>query len=950
MVSITGVSAGQAERYYSEKDNYYTHSAGTWFGKGAEALGLQGDIRKDEFTLLLNGKDKEGDELIAAGTNGERRSGVDLTFSAPKSVSILSEVLSDEKVREAHDKAVHITLDYVECNFAQARQTVNGRTERVNTGNLVIATFRHDTSRSLDPALHTHCVVMNITQRDDGQWRALSNEELYRQKMLIGQVYRNELAANLREHGYSITYNEKGLFEISGIDKRLCEHYSQRKEQIDAKVRELKESGLYKNANEQKLREIATLGSRLSKKDVNQELVHESWNDRLYEKGYTKETIYEGIHNAAEQAKAAELERQEPRLNEYDYVRMSVGAITEQESVFTKQGVLKVAGRLSVGEQRIADIEKAFDELHKDKELLHLQKNIFTTKEMLDTEAAIIRKAERGQDTMEPILSKEQTDKEIREYKERDGVSLTAGQEDAARHILDSPDRITGVKGYAGVGKTSMLNAVRDIVERHNEQNPDSKYELVGLGFTGKATKEIETNAGIPAQTIHSFLAKEPEQTDKRQIWIVDEASMVGNRQAHELIQRAGQENARIVMLGDNRQLQAISAGGIFRKLSESGAMRTVEMSEIVRQKSAYMKDVVGAIKERKINKAFQTLNSKGRLHEISDREERIQTMVKDYTGKTDYKETIIVTALNRDRRAINETIRQELKEHGRLTGKEYTFTIRENRTIGPTEKHFAQSYQAGDIVTVSGKIKGVKTGQEAKVLSVDEMNHHIGIGFMDNHGRHRELNVDVKKDGDKLSAYREHDTGFVLGEKVVFLKNDCKLHVQNGLTGNIIALNPDGDIKIRTDTGRNISFNIKSDYQYLSHGYCVTDYKSQGQTAKAVFVHADTSAPMADEKNSYNSFYVAVTRGKEDVKVYTDNADSLLEQVKNLQVKQTALDYADGLKEKGMPQQDHKQETAKPSQTDELDYKNMEDIPEMTNHHDRYGAGDKNIEDEWQI
>jgi conjugative relaxase-like TrwC/TraI family protein len=930
VVSVTGVSAGQAERYYSEKDNYYTHSSGMWFGRGAEALGLSGDIRKDEFTRLLNGRNRQGQELIAAGTNGERRSGVDLTFSAPKSASILSEVFGDEKVREAHNKAVNATLAYVERNFAQARQTVDGHTERVNTGNLVIATFRHDTSRSLDPALHTHCVVLSATQREDGHWRALSNEELYRNKMLIGQTYRNELAANLREHGYSITANEKGLFEVNGIDKKLLEHYSQRKEQIDTRVQELEESGLYQNANEQKLREIATLGSRVAKKNVEPEIVRKSWNERLMEQGHTKEAIYEGISRASEHAKAAELERQEPKPNEYDYIRMSVKAITEQESVFSKQEVLKVAGRLSVGEHRIADIERGFDELNKDKELLSLQENMYTTKEMLSVEASIIRKAERGQDKMEPLMPEEQADKEIRGYKERNNISLTAGQEGAAYYILHNQDRIIGIKGYAGTGKTTMLHAVRDIVERHNEQSPDSQYELKGLSFTGKSAEEIEKNAGISSQTLHSFLAKEPEQSGKRQIWVVDEASMVGSKQAWELIKLAQREDARIVMLGDNKQLQAISAGGIFRKLSESGAMRTVEMTEIVRQKTQHMKDVVGAIKDRKIDKAFETLNRKGRLHEITDREERIQALVKDYTGKIDYRDTLIVTALNQDRRDINDSVRQELKVQGRLTGKECTYAIRENKTSSPTEKHFAQSYKEGDIITANGPIKGIQTGQEAKIVSTDVVNHHIGVRFADKKGRTRELDIDIKRDSGKLAVYQERDAGFMKGDKVVFLKNDNKLHVQNGLTGDIIALNTDGDIKVKTDTGRNITLNINSDYQYLSHGYCVTDHKSQGQTAKAVFVHADTSTGMADERNSFNSFYVAVTRGREDVKVYTDNADSLLEQVKNLQVKQTALDYADNANSLGISKEIVQNKTVK----DEIEYRGSGGDSERMNYH----------------
>ncbi|MBI3813344.1 MAG: relaxase domain-containing protein [Nitrospinae bacterium] len=212
MVSITNISADQAGTYYS-KDSYYTQERGEWQGKGAEALGLSGEIKKEDFLNLIEGKDTQGNELVAANSQGEHRAGVDLTFSASKTVSITCEVLGDERVKEAHDAAVQKTLSYVEKHFSQCRVTEDKITERVDTGNLIIAKFNHNTSRELDPQVHAHAVIMNITQRENGQWRALSNEKLFEMKIFAGQYYRSELAASLKELGYSIRSDEKGLFE-----------------------------------------------------------------------------------------------------------------------------------------------------------------------------------------------------------------------------------------------------------------------------------------------------------------------------------------------------------------------------------------------------------------------------------------------------------------------------------------------------------------------------------------------------------------------------------------------------------------------------------------------------------------------------------------------------------------------------------------------------------------
>ncbi|MBI5587052.1 MAG: relaxase domain-containing protein, partial [Deltaproteobacteria bacterium] len=303
MVSITNINSGQAGHYYA-RDDYYSNSHGQWTGKGAETLGLRGEVEKEDFQRLLTGRDRHGDDLVQPGPK-VHRAGVDLTFSAPKSVSILSHVIGDDRVKEAHEKAVSSTLSHIEERYSQARETKAGETKKIDTGNMVIAKFDHHTSRELDPQLHTHCVVMNLTMQKSDKWKALSNENLYRHKMYIGQFYRNELAVNLKDLGYGVKTDHKGLFEVKGFDRKLLDHFSQRSEQIAEKVAELKNSGRYPSASGQKLREIAALGSRVAKRDVNPETVREAWRDRLKELGYTTKRIRDTVKEAGKEMSQA---------------------------------------------------------------------------------------------------------------------------------------------------------------------------------------------------------------------------------------------------------------------------------------------------------------------------------------------------------------------------------------------------------------------------------------------------------------------------------------------------------------------------------------------------------------------------------------------------------------------------------------------------------------------
>ncbi|GMT42455.1 MAG: conjugative relaxase [bacterium] len=721
MMSITTVSAGQAAHYYSEKDNYYARSSGQWHGKGADTLGLSGGIEKDVFEHLLYGRDADGKELVESNSKGDHRAGVDLTFSAPKSVSILGEITNDSNVREAHEKAVSATLNYLEKNFAQARQTVDGVTERVDTGNLVIAKFQHDTSRELDPQLHTHAVVMNMTKRVDGEWRALSNEELYTNKMLLGQAYRNELAANLKELGYNIHNDHKGLFEVEGVDQILIEHFSRRSEQIAEKVAELKESGRYLNADDQKLREIATLGSRSAKKDVAMEVVRESWQERLCEQGYSKEHIQKAALEAGIQSREAG--KHEHSLTVNDYMAMSLKSITEQESVLTRQQALREAAKLSVGRYRISDLEQSFDSLQRDGKIIQLESKAYTTPEMLVIEKDIVEKVFKGRDAIQPALSEIHANAALDAWEKSTGLTLTYDQRKASLHIFTANDRIVGVQGDAGTGKTALLAAVKDVLE-------EKGLTVKGYAFTGKAAEEMQKGAGIKSQTLHSALSSDNPVTNEKQVWIVDEASLVGSRQLGNFLQKAERSDARLVMVGDTKQLQAIEAGRMFHKLQETGAMKTVSMSTVIRQKEETYLELVENVSAKRIDQAFNNLEKQGRITEIPDSQERFKAMVNDYVER---KDAVIVTARNADRNDLNTAIRQELKEQERLNGDEHTYIVRESKSLSPINRHFANSYDAGDLVFARKAGIFGRAGAEARVIDINVGNHSITVERINN-------------------------------------------------------------------------------------------------------------------------------------------------------------------------------------------------------------------------
>ncbi len=293
MLSISKpMSAGKAGQYFA-KDDYYLSEKGEWQGVGADTLGLSGEIVPQDFQALMGGTDAKTGEVLNPGKGDKHRAAIDVTFSAPKSVSIMA--IADPEVKAAHEAAVSKTLAFIERNNAQTREVDSvGRRQTVNTGNLAIAKFNHIVSRELDPQLHTHSVIANLTRKEDGSWKSLHNDTLFKDQKPLGRIYRNELALELRSLGYGIeiTDRDQTFFEIKGVSSELIQGFSTRREQIEQEVKRLKETGAYRGVSKPRLYEIAALGSRARKQGgITKEDLQESWSEKLTSQGHTFEGL-----------------------------------------------------------------------------------------------------------------------------------------------------------------------------------------------------------------------------------------------------------------------------------------------------------------------------------------------------------------------------------------------------------------------------------------------------------------------------------------------------------------------------------------------------------------------------------------------------------------------------------------------------------------------------------
>ena len=711
MLSIAKLKDTNAASSYYEHDDYYHGSndqaPSSWWGEGARRLGLSGEVERTTFAQLLSGQLPSGAALEHGATR--RLAGHDLTFSAPKSVSLLALLGGRGDVLDAHHRAVDEALTWLERNAVVARATVNGQTFHERTNNLVVARFRHNTSRELDPQLHTHAVVLNITQRADGAWRAMVSNPLFEAKMLAGALYRAQLAHELRQLGYAIDRTHPdGRFEVRGFTEPQLAAFSKRREQIEAALTLEGAEGAVAAAR-------LTLMTRSAKRQVDRSVLRRTWQE-------------EASHHQIELPIP-----QSDRIPSFDLeataaagaVRHTLNHLGERSAVHRGTDVLSYAMATATGRASPAAVVEATAVFHKKRHLVEVEPDIrpghdfqpyWTTPEALRTEREILATVRRSRKTVQPILSQERAAAEIAQTAQ---VALTDGQRRAAKLILTTTDRVVGVQGYAGTGKTTVLSGVRAIAQK-------SGFEVVGLAPSAKATDLLRTDAGMTAKTVaqHLIDIHRIHPNKPNQLWVIDEMSMVGNRDALRLLQAAEHQHARVVLVGDHAQLPSIAAGRVFRLLQERG-MAYAEMKEVLRQRNApdYLEVVYDAVNNHHAS-SIQKLKNQGRIHTIPDRTARIQAVANEYVDSTinDRHEVLVVTAQHRDRRAINDAIRTSLRQRGILTGPTASASVLVDKRLTDAERAVARNFEVGDIIRAGRAYRrlGIESNEYVTVAAVD--------------------------------------------------------------------------------------------------------------------------------------------------------------------------------------------------------------------------------------
>ena len=861
MLTFANVSAAQAENYY-EKDDYYTQgdpdleSDTKWHGQGAQTLHLEGPVDKQQFQQLLHGQTPDGKSLHSRQIDPtNHRAATDYTFSAPKSVSIAALIQKDKRVIQAHDQAVTTALSVLESRYAQTRvRRGPGIRDRVQTGNIIAATFRHETSREQDPQLHTHCVVINATQLADGRWQSMANEEVLNNQKLLGEIYQNELAVQLRRIGYEIEPQGNGLFECKGYAEPLRDLFSTRTQQIEQYIERweaaLKESGGKPLHAKQKKQ--ATLATRLRKKTVPREVLLDGWHRAIASSDIhlpdLPEKVPEPITTQATVSATA-----------------GVSHAAERESVFKREKAERFALEHHLGEQSFAELQSAMTGAG-----LIAAKNRYTTTEAIARELDTIAIMESGQGQAEVIADEPQIEQMLSSE-----PTLTDGQRQAIQTTAQSRDQVMAWQGVAGAGKTYSLKLLAQMA---TEQG----YAVTGYAPSAEAATVLQTEANIESATVARLLHSRQTEAPEKAIWIVDEAGLLSAKDAHALLAKAQSEKARVILVGDTRQLSAVEAGNPFKSLQSAG-MQTAYLEESRRQKTDALRTAVVCLAAGEQREGLEQLDRAGMVHQVESCEGRHHAICRDYLSLSPEarEKTLILSGTNVERLALTAELRAALQAEGSLGAD--AFMLRSLRSLDRTasQLQYACAYEVGDVVVPVRDYHryGMERRVQYRVVDRDLENNRLTLKGPAGES----FSFDPATCATK-TTYAVQEIAISPGDQLRWTRNEAVPGVRNGQTVTVEAIDAKGTATVSGAKGETMTLELTG-RQYLDYALVSTTYSSQGKTADQVLADIDSTL-------SKEGLYVAVSRAKSNLSLYTADKPQLYRKAQRTAAKENPSDY----------------------------------------------------------
>ena len=889
------LSSGQAQTYHvkeftSAEQNYWKQGdaiLGEWQGLLAEKYGLAGAIDTQHFARLSEGQNPHTSEQLVRHRTGqayttadgntvkpvEHRAGWDATFSAPKSVSLTALVGGDNRVREAHRLAVTIALAELE-RYTQAR--IGGNNAAETTGKFIVAKFEHDTARPVDgyaaPQLHTHAVIFNMTERRYGSTRAIQPQSYFDSQQFATAVYQSELTFRLRNLGYEIEAGKSGAPDVKGYTAEYLEASSPRRQQIEEAIARSGYSGpeaaQIAAHNTRDRKEIHTPSEVLA---AHRQIAVEFGNQAVRVVAEAKDRAATLTQNRVPDAPQRAQEA----------VSFAKDRSFEREAVTDERDIMRDALRRGMGDLTYSQVRGNFEQRYGSGEFQivegqkHETGRQFTTRETIAAELATTSHMQRGQNAVEPILPKEQAaaHANTREF-------LNPAQRRAIEEVLTTRDRVHGLQGLAGTGKTTALEAIREGAERNG-------YAVEGFAPTSRAAAQLR-HAGISAETLQGFLARGGEDQmkgdpDRRHLYMVDESSLASTRQMQAFMEKIGPQD-RVLLIGDTRQHQGVDAGKPFEQMQQAG-MQTSQLDQIMRQKDPELLRVVEHFAKNETATGVSLLQEQGRITEIPDNAQRIEAIARDYATKPE--STLVVSPDNASRREINDAIRTELKGSGVVSKDDHRMDVLTQRSeLTSADRTWAVKYQPDDVLyyTRGSKEQGIEPRSYTTVSSIDVAANRITVGTDDG--------KQVTYDPERLrgiTAYREISRDFAEGDRIQFTATNRELGVSNRDLGAIERIvGTQIDVKMDGEKERTVSFDAAL-MRHFDHGYAVTSHSSQGLTADRVLVNMDTN--VHPELINTRFAYVSVSRASDDARIYTNDATTLGERLSTDLTKTSAVD-----------------------------------------------------------
>lgn len=608
MLSISPpIRAAQGEYYLklAKADDYYLHASeppGFWLGQGAAALSLIGEVKPDDFRTLLSGRTPDGRKVRNADSP-KRRSGWDLCWSAPKSVSVAWSQATIEvrkEIEAALQAAVVFGISYLETIGVVSRVGENGFIR--DPAKLVFSCFVHSTSRAQQPHLHVHSVLQNLAVRSDGKIGTLEPRALFRHQLAAGALFRVQLAYELEQRLGLRARREGRCFEITGVDRELIATFSKRRQEIETALNAWGKSG-------PKAAEMAALATRAHKKPRPRADLFAEWHEAGRLHHWTMKELSLLLHAPWS-----------PRNRDLDIQRVSTEGLTSltvRDSHFPEHRITQHLAEAAQGRGLTgADVLRLKQEFMVGPEivpLVELRGELqFTTREMLRLEGSLLNHSSELVSRSSSFPG-EHLDEALLRH-----PTLSAEQSAALRHLCETGSALRLVSGMAGTGKSHLLGVAHEVWTAQG-------LRVLGAALSGKAASGLQHEAAIPSQTLHRLLHAVREGRlvlDPHTIVVIDEAGMVGTRMLHAVADACMAAHATLILCGDAAQLQAVEAGGPFGALvTRFGA---AELKDIRRQHEPWARKAVHDMAAGEAAEALRAFAERGFVHLVDEPETKL--------------------------------------------------------------------------------------------------------------------------------------------------------------------------------------------------------------------------------------------------------------------------------------------------------------------------------------